>query len=132
MGGPLIEIAIVIVATRRRGFSLMATLLTMQDQLAMLRMVIDRQDPVHVEAEAGFAAMVAKATHEVEISPGDHSIRTLGECGPGRPDERLAIRLMRGTAEAYDALSIGDPTATVERSGGPGVCHVSARRASGA
>jgi hypothetical protein len=56
----------------------------LQNQLAELRMLIDRDDPVHLEAEAAFAAMVAQITREADLK---------------------ANRMMLGTAEAYDGLA---------------------------
>jgi hypothetical protein len=65
----------------------MPTPIMLQNQLAELRMLIDRDDPVHVEAEAAFAAMVAKIVREAAIG------------------DSVAKRMMRGTAEACDALA---------------------------
>ena len=46
----------------------MTTTLQMQDQLAEIRMLMDRDDPVHVEAEAAFAAMIANIMHDADIA----------------------------------------------------------------
>jgi hypothetical protein len=67
----------------------MPTPAMLQHQLAELRMLIDRNDPVHVEAEAAFAAMVAMVVHEAQIA------------------DPMANRMMLGTAEACDGLAEG-------------------------
>jgi hypothetical protein len=96
----------------------------LRDQLAELRMMVDRNDPAHVEAEATFAAMVAEILGEAGFGPKGRSLRK-NPAGSGalpkmpRPIENaeyhrkrdhgevadpLAMRLMLGTAEAYDGL----------------------------
>jgi hypothetical protein len=46
----------------------MTTMLQMQDQLAEIRMLMDRDDPMHVEAEAAFAVMIAEIMHGAGIA----------------------------------------------------------------
>jgi hypothetical protein len=65
---------------------LMAITLTMQDQLAELRMLIKFDDPVHAEAEAEFAAMIARIVRGASVA------------------DSIGTRMMLGTAEAYDGL----------------------------
>jgi hypothetical protein len=71
---------------RLSGLTLMATTLTMQHQLAELRMLIDFDDPVHPEAEAAIAAMIARIVRGASVADG------------------MDRRMMLSTAEAYDGL----------------------------
>ena len=96
----------------------MATALTMQHQLAELRLQIDFDDPVHAEAEGAFAAMVARIVHEAEVADSIAKLRDdrnrQDELAGGRTTsvqvmaeqltDPIAERMMLGTAEAYDAL----------------------------
>lgn len=97
----------------------MATALTMQHQLAELRLQIDFDDPVHAEAEATFAAMIARIVREAEVADSiaklrDDRNRLREELPRERAEEGgvmaeqlidlMAERMMLGTAEAYDAL----------------------------
>ena len=102
----------------------MTTAVMLRDQLAELRMMVDRNDPAHVEAEATFAAMVAEILDDAEFGPKDCSLGTnparsgalpkmprpienaeyRGERVERQLADPLAMRLMLGTAEAYDGL----------------------------
>lgn len=62
----------------------MTTAVTLLNQLAELWPMIDRDDPALVEAEAAFAAAVAKVMREADPA---------------------AERMMLGTAEACDGLA---------------------------
>jgi hypothetical protein len=53
----------------------MTTAVMLQDQLAELRMMIDLDDPEHIEVEVAFAAMVEEIMHEAEFRPKSRSIR---------------------------------------------------------
>lgn len=81
----------------------MATVAMLRDQLAELRMMIDHNDPVHVETEAAFAAIVAKIVHQTEIGP------------RGGFSGAMPKRLMLGTAEAYDALAGHERETEIDR-----------------
>ena len=94
----------------------MPTAITTRDQLADLRLMIDWGDPAQVEAEAAFAAMVSEIMHESGMGPKGHVLCTKltsvappvarGSVCEERPAaDPLAIRLMSGTAEAYDAFA---------------------------
>ena len=85
----------------------MATVPMLRDQLAELRIMINHNDPAHVEAEAAFAAMVAEIMHQAEIGPSSGFARAMRSTvrPKGQVAEPLAKRLMLGTAEAYDPLA---------------------------
>jgi hypothetical protein len=102
----------------------MTTAVMLRDQLAELRMMVDRNDPAHVEAEATFAAMVTEILSDTEFDPKDRSLgknparsgalpsmphptenaEHRGERGERQLADPLATQLMLGTAEAYDGL----------------------------
>ena len=83
----------------------MATLPMLRDQLAELCIMIDRNDPAHVGAEATFEAMVREITHQAKISRRRGFTRVKPPMRRKRQIvEPLAKHLMLGTAEAYDAL----------------------------
>ncbi|HEY7552641.1 MAG TPA: hypothetical protein VH913_24350 [Hyphomicrobiaceae bacterium] len=117
----------------------MSTAVMLRDQLSELRMVIDHDDPAHVAAEAAFAAMVAEIMQAADIGPRNRGVSTNADVvvlqgtprlveeiehpGEGPPAESLALRLMRGTAEAYDWL------ASEEGNAGSSICTRSAASA---
>jgi hypothetical protein len=77
----------------------------LRDQFAELRIMIDCNDPAHVEAETAFAAMVTEITRQAEIGRRRGFARVKPPMRRKRQIvEPLATRLMLGTAEAYDAL----------------------------
>ena len=103
----------------------MSTTVMLLDQLAELRMMIDRGNPVHVEAEVAFSAMVRELTRDGDAGskrplpcnkptpaapPGmrgsingpEHH----GACDDRRAADPLEVRLMPGTAEAYDPFAL--------------------------
>lgn len=77
----------------------MPTTVMLQDQLAELRMLIDRNDPAHLEAETAFTAMVAKIMREAEMA------ESISKLDAEQMTGSMVKCMMRGTAEAYDALA---------------------------
>jgi hypothetical protein len=61
----------------------------LREQLAELAMLVNRNDPLQVEAEAAFARMVAEVLRGAEV-------------GESKPDLSC---MMQGTAEAYDGMA---------------------------
>jgi hypothetical protein len=90
----------------------------MQHQLAELRLQIDFDDPVLAEAEATFAAMIARIVREADVADSiaklrDDRNRLRQQLTRASPEDAgvmaeqqidlMAERMMLGTAEAYDA-----------------------------
>jgi hypothetical protein len=80
----------------------MPTATTLRNQLAELGMMVDRDDPVQIEAEAAFAARVAAIIREAEIA------ENIAMWRAEQLSELLAKRLVLGTAEAFDPLAAGN------------------------
>jgi hypothetical protein len=77
----------------------MPTAAMLQEQLAELRMVMDPDNPAHVEAEAAFAAIVSKLIREAELA------ENIAKWTAEQVADSMAKGMMLGTAEGYDGLS---------------------------
>jgi hypothetical protein len=88
--------------TMRQGQAVMPTATMLRSQLTELRMMVDRDDPVQIEAEAAFAAMVAEIIHEAEIA------ENIAMWKEEQMSEPLAKPLALRSAEPFDPLAAGN------------------------